>query len=507
VRHVGSAHDEAGLGLLMDQARQMLEDQSQGELELGVQVARTVARLVSPPGDAALFGSGLARPRRELVFPARVTRTCSRLLYDLLARVFDELGFDAVGDGCFKDLVVARVVEPTSLLDVDRVLAGLGRVSASLSTRKRTLRRCVKGGYREVVARACHAWASASGDVSLVLYDVTTLYFEAEREDELRRVGRSKERRVDPQVVVGLLVDRGGFPLEIAMFKGDRAETSTMLEVVGSFQARHGVEGVVVVADAGMLSAANLEELDAAGLGFVVGARQTKAPLDLESHYRWHGEVFADGQIVDTVTPRRRGAKKVNDPMTRAEPVWGAAATPGAWRAVWAFSRKRFAHDNKTLNAQEARARAAASGAKPARRPRFVKQSAEGVAVDEKTLARARRVAGLKGYVTNIPATTMSAQELIAAYHDLWQVEASFRMSKTDLRICSVYHHLCKRIEAYICIAFTVYCIYKELEMALYNYKSTLSLRTTAEITHNIYQLTFQLPESKCTKHQLLNNG
>jgi hypothetical protein len=77
-------------------------------------------------------------------------------------------------------------------------------------------------------------------------------------------------------------------------------------------------------------------------------------------------------------------------------------------------------------------------------------------------------------------------------------------MSKTDLRIRPIYHHLRKRIEAHICIAFTAYCVYKELEMALYNSKSTLSLKTAAEITHNIYQLTYQLPESKCTKHQLL---
>jgi hypothetical protein len=110
--------------------------------------------------------------------------------------VFDGLGFGVVGDDCFRDLVIARIVEPTSLLDVDRVLAELGRVSASLTTRKRTLRRTHSGAYRDQIAEACFAHASTSGDVSLVLYDVTTLYFEAEREDELRKVGYSNYAEV-----------------------------------------------------------------------------------------------------------------------------------------------------------------------------------------------------------------------------------------------------------------------------------------------------------------------
>src|SRR5665254_20090 len=69
------------------------------------------------------------------------------------------------------------------------------------------------------VAGLCFTHELTSGDVSLVLYDVTTLYFEAEKEDGLRKVVYSKERRVDPQIVVGLLVDRAGFPLEIGCFE------------------------------------------------------------------------------------------------------------------------------------------------------------------------------------------------------------------------------------------------------------------------------------------------
>ena len=432
VRHVGSARDEAELGLLLAQARDLLADDAQGVLDLGMQVPQRVRPMAPAPAPLALFGTG-ARSMPVATSRAQVLRTCSRTLFDALAAVFDQLGFDVVGDGCFRDLVIARVVEPTSLVDADRVLADLSRSAASLSTRKRTLRRAQSGDYRAQIAAACFAHAATAGDVSLVLYDVTTLYFEAEKEDDLRKVGYSKERRVDPQIVVGLLVDRAGFPLEIGCFEGNKAETLTIVPIVKAFQARHDIAGMVVVADAGMLSATNLRELDEAGLGFIVGSRQTTAPLDLAGHYRWHGEAFIDGQHVDTITPKHRRARPENDPHLRAEPVWTTATHPGSWRAVWAYSGKRFARDNRTLNAQEARARAVIDGQKAARTPRFVKAAGGARVLDESALARARRVAGLKGYVTNIPATVMSAGEVIANYHDLWHVEQSFRMSKTDL--------------------------------------------------------------------------
>src|ERR1700757_3755938 len=77
------------------------------------------------------------------------------------------------------------------------------------------------------------------GGLSLLLYDVTTLYFEAEFEDELRKVGYSKERRIDPQIVVGLLVDRTGFPLEIGCYEGNNAETTTIAPIITSFLQSH----------------------------------------------------------------------------------------------------------------------------------------------------------------------------------------------------------------------------------------------------------------------------
>lgn len=105
---------------------------------------------------------------------------------------------------------------------------------------------------------------------------VATLYFEAEHEGELRKVGLSKERRVDPQIVVGLLVDRGSFSLEIGCYEGNTAETATIIPIVKQFQGRHGLSDMVVVA--GMLSTSNLTALDEAGLLFIVGSRAVRGP-------------------------------------------------------------------------------------------------------------------------------------------------------------------------------------------------------------------------------------
>lgn len=459
----GEAHTEAELGVLLERARELLADPAQGVLEFAVEAAPRVTPLLRPAHASGLFDD--PRPPVGVRDGAgRVVSTDARVLYDALARVYAGLGFDVLGDAVFADLVIARVVEPTSLRDAGRVLTDLGQRPASYATMKRTLARAgPDGGYRDRVASACFAHAAARGDITLCLYDVTTLYFEAEKEDDLRKVGYSKERRVDPQIVVGLLVDRGGFPLEIGCFAGNQAETTTIIPIITAFQARHGLADMVVVADAGMLSASNLRKLDEAGLRFIVGSRVTKAPIDLASHFHWHGDAFTDGQVIDTVTPKT-GQHSENDQAVRAEPVWNPHTHPGSWRAVWAYSHKRAVRDRRTLAAQEERARAVVDGHKTARAPRFVKTSNGSQSLDQASLDRARRLVGLKGYVTNIAGNVMPAGEIISSYHDLWQVEASFRMSKSDLAARPMFHRTQDAIEAHLTIVFAALAVSREVQ-------------------------------------------
>src|SRR5690606_20547657 len=121
---------------------------------------------------------------------------------------------------------------------------------------------------------------------------------------------------------------------------------------------------------------------------------------------------------------------------------------------------------NKTLTLQENKAKAVVAGEKAARTPRFVKHTNGAKALDEAALARARRLAGLKGYVTNLPATLMPAAEVINSYHSLWQVEASFRMTKSDLRARPVFHHQREAIEAHLTVVMTALAVARSLQDA-----------------------------------------
>ena len=463
IEHLGSAHTEADLAALLATARQRMRP-GQGELDLS--------------GGAVRAGVSVITSKRAAV------------LWEVLSGAYTRLGFDVLGDEAFKQLVLARIVEPVSKADSVRVLDELGVPHASLRSMFRSLARAKERDYRGLVAGACFAHAASHGDLSLVLYDVTTLYFEAEHEDDLRKVGYSKERRVDPQVVVGLLVDRDGFPLEIGCFEGNTAETTTIGPIIKAFQARHSLSDIVVVADAGMLSASNLRELDEAGLRFIVGSRVAKAPTDLASHFRWHGDAFTDGQVIDTITPRVATSKAtgVNDVNVRVEPVWDPSEHSSSWRAVWAYSAKRAARDRKTLTLQENRAKAVVAGEKAARAPRFVKSSNGAVSLDQAMLARAHRLVGLKGYVTNIEATLMPTGEVIASYHSLWQVEASFRMSKTDLRARPIFHHERDAIQAHMTVVVTALAVARHLQAAtgLSIKKIVQTLRPLQQITVNI---------------------
>jgi transposase len=123
------------------------------------------------------------------------------------------------------------------------------------------------------------------------------------------------------------------------------------------------------------------------------------------------------------------------------------------------------------------------------------------VEIDYKKFNEDKQWNGLKGYITNAKLTRT---KIIDNYKNLWQIEKAFRISKTDLGIRPIYHRIRNRIEAHICIAFAAYSIYKELERVLYKHKTPFSIKTAAELTHNMYELGVVLPESKHYKKILL---
>jgi hypothetical protein len=206
--------------------------------------------------------------------PLPITGSRAAHLWDALGRAYDVLGFDkaAGGDEVFRQLVLARIIEPTSKADSLRVLQETGVAAVSCPTVNRRLPVFAKAAFRQALSTAC-ADHAALGPASLVLYGVSTLYFETDAADGFREPALSKERRLDPQITCGLLTVASGFPLSVAAFEGNRAETATMLPVINAFKTAHQLTDVTVVADAGMISEANQTALQAAGLSFILGAR------------------------------------------------------------------------------------------------------------------------------------------------------------------------------------------------------------------------------------------
>lgn len=429
LEHLGSAHTEADLAVLMQVARDHL-NAGQQMLDLDLSTADTA------PADPQSSG-------------AVVTGSASQVLWDVLNDAYTRLGFDVLADEAFRSMVLARIVEPASKLATTGILEELGVDAPHRNTLMAALGRCRDRDYRGKLATACMAHTTkANGAATMVLYDTTTLHFEAEDEDDLRKVGMSKERRVDPQVQVGLLVDPGGFPLEVHLFEGNKAETTTLVPVLQRFQTRHGIADMVVVADAGMLSAANLNAIEDAGFSFIVGSRITKAPYDLADHFERHGNNFADGQTLESTRSMGAGVKARDR------------------RVVYQYSFKREKRDNYTLNKQIEKAEKVANGQRPLRRDRFVKLAGKKPGVDWDLVERARQLLGLKGYVTNLPVVKMPATEVIKAYHDLWQVEASFRLTKSDLRARPVFHRTRDAIEAHLTVVFAALAIARHMQDA-----------------------------------------
>ena len=260
IEHIGSAHTDAELAALKAAAADRLAA-GQQQLDLG---------LVSASGAG----------------PLPITSSRMAVLLDAITAVYDELGLSSIpnSDSVFRDLVAARIIEPTSKLDSLRVLAEAGVTPASYATVKRRLPIYADTAWRQGLAKACAAHANL-GPTTLCLYDVTTLYFETDKADGFREPGFSKERRLEPQVTVGLLTDATGFPLMMEAFAGNKAETSTMMPTLTAFIAAHKLTDVTVVADAGMISAANMKAIEEAGLSFILGEKIPSVPYQIQ---KWH---------------------------------------------------------------------------------------------------------------------------------------------------------------------------------------------------------------------------
>lgn len=403
----------------------------------------------------------------------------------VFGKIFDSIGFNQIDEYLFRHLVISRLAYPLSKLKTAEYLHRYQGVTVNIDAIYRFLDKLndkLKAQVEQIAFS--HTLKVLDGNISVVFYDMTTLYFEASDEDDLRKTGFSKDgKHENPQIFIGLLVGLGGYAIGYDIFEGNIYEGHTLIPFIEKISAKFNLNMPIIIADAGLLSNDNIKALESMDYEYIIGGRlknesNTMKTLVLEQEY-------IDGTIKSY--PK-------NDNSRLIVHYSKSRATKDA------YNRKRGV---TRLEKQIKAGKLTKSSINNKGYNKYLRLTGEvSIEIDYEKYKNDNKWDGLKAYITN---TKLSDQEVLENYKNLWHIEKAFRMSKTDLRIRPIYHRIRNRIEAHICISFTAYCIYKELERALYQAKSTLSLRKAAELTHNIYQISYTLPESKHSKSKLLN--
>jgi transposase len=402
----------------------------------------------------------------------------------IFGRLFDEIGFDAIPERLFRDIVIARLVYPTSKLKTVDYLYRYQGKTISPDSIYLFLDRLNKKYTRQAQAIAYRYSCTILKRISVVFYDVTSLYFEAEDEDDLRKIGFSKDGKFqNPQIMLGLLVGQRGYPIGYDIFEGNTFEGKTLIPVLEGIEQRYRFGKPVVVADAAMLSKNNLEALDGQKYPFIVAGRLRNETQSMQAQIlrRCAGLINGQSVVIDHQAGRR---------------------------LIVSYSDNRAKKDAHNRNRGLARLRKRVRSGKLTKEHlsnrgynRFLKLTGEvTVEIDESQVEQAARWDGLKGYLTN---TDLPADTVIENYGQLWHIEKAFRISKTDLRIRPMFHRRRRRIEAHVLVAFVAYTIYKELERRLHEAGMGMSPKRAVELTQTMYQMQFKLPNDPAL-HQIL---
>lgn len=407
----------------------------------------------------------------------------------LLDKIFNDIGFNVIKDDIFKWLVYSRICFPSSKLKTCDYLLTYHGLDFQVQDLYRYMDK-VYTNYKQTVQLISfsHTKKILGGSINIVFYDCTTLYFEVDQEDDLRKTGFSKEgKHQNPQIVLGLLVGLEGYPLAYEIFEGNKFEGHTMIPVIEAFRKKYNLPAPIVVADSGLLSKSNIKELLNNGYEFILGARLKSSGNNQK------GEVLAleleNGESVS---------------MDWEEGL----------RMVVSYSEKRAKKDRsnrekglKKLEKQLKTGKLNKTHINNRGYNKYLKMEGEiKIALDMEKFEKDGQWDGLKGYITN---TQLDKEQVIENYNNLWKIEKAFRITKNEIKVRPVYHYKQRRIEAHISIAFVAYKVYKELERQLNEKGANLSPQKAIEIAKGIYTIEIQLKSTgkKLKKTLLLNES
>lgn len=458
----GSGVTPVELELLKIKAQKFIEDQS-GLLPLFLDQEDLIVQT---------FVTSISNNNLRVVGPQRV-----------LDPIFDQV-FANISKPFFKDLVLCRIIYPGSKLRTQSYLSRHFNKSVSAQTIYRSM-----DGLDDELKKQVEEYtfqrakkATETGELSMVFYDMTTLYFETESQDDLRKIGYSKDgKHQHPQIMIGLLVNLEGYPVAYDVFEGNTSETKTLIPVMERLIARFAIKKPVVIADAALLSKSNLQSLQDNGYQYILGGR-----IKNES------ESIKKSILELTITAEQ--PKELDHPYGRL---------------VVSYSEKRSAKDQynrqKGLKRLEQKVKTNKLTKEAINNRGYNKylilEGETKVSIDYQKFKKDQIWDGLKGFVTN---TNMTPENIIGSYGNLWQVEKAFRMSKTDLRFRPIFHRKETRIKAHLIICFAAYAVFKELEALIKKNNIDLSVQKAIAELNEVQELTYRLPKSKQLKHQLL---
>ena len=439
------------------------------------------------------FLSGISNAHVQLIGP--------ELIY---GRLYDKIGYDELHNDMLRHLVICRLFNPGSklrtveylrrYLNADYEVEAIYKFLDNLCYRKDKDCKKDKDGkpirpegedVKTQVERISYAWTKKQcGDsISVVFYDMTTLYFEAAQEDDLRKTGFSKDgKHACPQIFLGLLVAPGGNPIGYEIYEGNIHEGRTLIPVIEALARKYGFDHPIVVADAGLLSKANIEELQKNGYEYIIGARVKNETEDVKQRIIGMDLQYGDTKVID----KGGGVRLIVSKSEKRAKKDAHARKKGLERLQKRFDTGKLTKANINRRGYN----------------KYLKMEGDVTITIDMAKYEADAVwDGVKGFVTN---TKLAEKEVLSSYSNLWFIERAFRMNKGDLRARPIYHRLHNRIEAHICICFTAYTIMLELERMLKAAKSEITIYQAGHLTKTMYQLNYQLPRSRRQKSLIL---
>ena len=404
----------------------------------------------------------------------------------IIGKLYDKIGYNQLKEPLLKQLVLSRLTSAGSKLQLSEHLSTTGKAKLSVYSIYRFLDK-ISTHYKHQIEQISFDYTKQvlGGTIGVVFYDMTTLYFESSQPDELRIQGFSKDgKHQHPQIFLGLLVGRNGYPIGYDIFEGNIYEGHTLIPVIERFERQFSIGHPVVVADSGLLTKDNMEALTTLEYQFILGAKiksEKQKIIDLIEQQTW-----SDGVTYEI--HKEDGTRLIVEySANRAKKD--------------AFNRERAL---KKLEHQINSGKLTKGNINNRGYNKFLKMEGDvSISIDYQKIEKSICWDGLKGYITN---TKLTIKEVITQYKELWNIERAFRISKTDLQIRPIYHRKRNRIEVHICISFMAYLIYKELERLLKNNEIEISVEKAIEQINKMYEIKIPTQGGTCNTFRPKNN-